>query len=372
MLPQQGRLQDVKKLLIACLLCAALLPVARAELPDPVRFSAVLELGNLKQATAWLDAGLDPNFEGHLIGTGLMIGAWEGNLALMELFHLRGADLNRANRFGETALMLAAWKNRQDAVRWLLDRGAQINRGNGDERQWTALHYATFGGHGELVETLLDSGADINARSTNGSTVVMMAAREGHADLAKRLLEAGANPALKNDYGEDAVAWAMRQGNYGIARTFTSAANFAELVRQAAQQPQPLPERSQPAPDRVDELLRKARLAEMDDRRDEALLIYQQAWSELKTRQEPQKVGTGKTAGNNPAKAPKALVIRAKRGAPEKQSLSITFAESDAPSIDQLLEQARAAEAAGRPQEALPLYRQAARLIREAPPQQGN
>jgi hypothetical protein len=357
----------VKKLLIACLLCAALLTAARAELPDPVRFSIVLELGNLKQATAWLDAGLDPDFEGHLIGSGLMIGAWEGNIALMELFYRRGADLERANRFGETALMLASWKNQAAAVRWLLERGAQPNR---PARAWSALHYAAFAGHAELAETLLVAGADANARSTNGSTVVMMAAREGHADLAQRLLAAGANPALKNDYGEDAVAWAMRHSHYGIARTFTGAENFAELVRQAAEQTQPLPGRSQPAPDRIDELLRKARLAEMDGRRDAALLLYQQAWSELKTRQEPRKVGAGKTAGNNPtrAKAPKALVIRAKRGAPDKQSLSITYAESDAPSVDRLLEQARAAEAAGRPQEALPLYRQAARLIREAPP----
>lgn len=360
----------MKSLLIACLLCLGLLSPARAELPDPARFSTVLELGNLKQATAWLDEGLDPNFEGHLIGSGLMIGAWEGNIALMELFHQRGADLNRTNRFGETPLMLAAWKNRKEAVDWLLARGAQPNRAA--DREWTALHYASFGGHGELVETLLGAGADINARSTNGSTVVMMAAREGHAALAQRLLAAGANPALKNDFGEDAVAWAMRQGNYGIARTFTSAENFAELARQAAAAALPPPARSLPAPDAVDELLRQARLAEMDGRRDAALLLYQQAWSELKTRQEPRKVSAGKTARGNPEEAPKALVIRAKRGTPEKQSLSITYAESDARSVDQLLEQARAAEAAGRPQEALPLYRQAARLIREAPPQLGD
>jgi hypothetical protein len=367
MLPQQGKLQSVKKLLILCLLCCALLPVVQAELPDPVRFSSALELGDLKQATTWLDEGLDPNFEGHLIGTGLMIGAWEGNIPLMELFYLRGADLNRTNRFGETALMLAAWKNRKEALRWLLDYGARPNR---NEREWTALHYATFGGHAELVDALLDSGAAVNARSTNGSTVVMMAAREGHAEIAKHLLAAGANPALRNDYDEDAVAWAMRQGNYDIARTFTSAENFAELVRQATEKPLPPPVRSQPAPDRVDELLRKARLAELDGKRDEALLAYQQAWSELKSRQEPQKVGAGKTAqADQKAKSPKALVIRAKRGTPEKQSLSITYAESEAAGVDQLLEQARAAEAAGNRQEALQLYRQAATRIREAPAQ---
>ncbi len=355
----------MKYLLIACLLCLGLLPPARAQLPDPARFSAVLELGDLKQATAWLDAGLDPDFEGHLIGTGLMIAAWEGNIPLMELFYQRGADIDRANRFGETALMLAAWKNRKEALRWLLDRGARPNR---NDREWTALHYATFAGHAPLVEELLASGADLDARSTNGSTALMMAAREGHADLAKRLLEAGANPALKNDYGEDAAAWAMRQGHYGIARTLASAENFSELVRQATEQSPPPPTRSQPAPDRVDELLRKARLAEMDGRREEALLIYRQAWSELKTRQEPRKVGAGGTAEQAPPRTPKALVVRAKRAAPEQQSLSIGYAESDAPDVDRLLEQARAAEIAGRREEALLLYRRAAASIRASQP----
>lgn len=348
----------MRKFFLACLLACASTLAAHAELPDPVRFSVVLELGDVKQAATWLDEGLDPNFEGQPIGTGLMIGAWEGNIPLMELFLSRGADIDRANRCGETALMLAAWQNRREAVRWLLDRGAKVDFGR--DRAWTALHYATFAGHADVVEDLLAAGADVNARSTNGSTVVMMAAREGHAALARRLLEAGANPALKNDYGDDAVAWAMRQGNYDIARAFTSAENFAELARQAAEKPIPPQLRSLPAPDIVDELLRKARLAEMSGRRDEALLAYRQAWNELKTRQQPQKVGAGETARQDKrqaAKPPKALVIRARRNAPEQQSLSVVDGNAEADDVDQLLERAHAAETAGNRQEALRLFR---------------
>ncbi len=351
----------MKYLLTLYFLSLALLPTARAELPDPTRFSVALEVGNIKQATAWLDEGLDPNFAGQLIGTGLMIGAWEGNIPLMELFYLRGADIQRANRFGETALMLAAWKNRQEAVRWLLEHGAQPNR---TEREWTALHYATFAGHAGLVEDLLSAGADVNARSTNGSTAVMMAAREGHAVLAKRLLDAGANPALKNDYADDAVAWAMRQGNFAIAKTFTSAENFAELARQATETALPPPVRSLPAPDAVDELLRKARLDEMDGKRDAALAAYRMIWAELKSREAPRKVGAGETAQKSGAKTPKALVIRAKRAQPEQQSLSFTYSGSDAQDLDLLLEKARAAEAAGQREEALQLYRQVAERIK--------
>ena len=190
------------------------------------------------------------------------------------------------------------------------------------------------------------------------------------AALAERLLAAGANPLLKNDYDDNAVAWAMRQGNYDIAKSFTSAENFAELVRQATASPAPPPQRSVPTPDAVDELLRKARLAEMEGKREAALAIFQQAWNELKSRQTPQKVSPGKTAQveKKPVKAPKGLVIRAKRGAPDKQSLGFSYGEESTATTDQLLEAARAAEAAGDRQKALALFRQAASRIKENQP----
>ncbi|MDP1606159.1 MAG: ankyrin repeat domain-containing protein [Rhodocyclaceae bacterium] len=365
----------MKRLLVLLsLLLGQLLPVAaQAELPDPTRFSVVMELGNIKQARAWLDEGLDPNFEGALIGTGLMIAAWEGNLPLMELFVDRGADLQRVNRHGETALMLAAWKGRHAALEWLLERGAQPNRANRAEREWTALHYAAFAGHAELTDRLLAAGADVNARSTNGSTVLMMAAREGHEAIAQRLIAAGANPAMKNDFADDAVSWAMRQGHYRIAKTFTSAENFAELARAAVAKPQAKPLRSVPVPDRVEEYLRMARLAEAQGQRGAALAAYRQALAELKTKATPPKVGAGKTASGEKAaaKTPSALVIRAKRGQPEQQTAALSYVGGEAggeaigiAGIDQLLEQARAAEAAGRRAEALQLFRRASERIK--------
>ena len=341
-----------------------------AALPDPQRFSVVLELGDVVQARQWLDEGLDPNFEGHLIGTGLMIGAWEGHIQLMELFIARGADINRSNRHGETALMLAAWKNRREAMRWLLERGAQANR---PDREWTALHYATFGGHADLAEDLLKAGADVNARSTNGSTVVMMAAREGHTALAKRLIAAGANPAIKNDFEEDAVAWAMKQGNYDIAKSFTSAGNFAELTRNAANFRAPV--RSIPVPNAVDDYLRMANIAESNGLRDQALAAYRKAMATLKTQQ----TTAGKASpgdSRNLQGSPNALMISAKRASPDQQSIGFVTADrSRSPAasssvnmavvelsknINELLESARQAENDGKRRKATRLYELAA------------
>lgn len=201
-----------------------------SSLPDPASFAARMEAGDSPQAQAWLEAGLPPDFLGSRIGSGLMIGAWEGNIELMGLFLSRGADINRANANGETPIALAAWNGRTEAVKWLLEQGARIN---GQPRQWSALHYAVFAGHQELAHYLMERGADINAQSTNGSSVLMMAIYEGHEDLAKTLIEKGARRSLKNDWGEGALEWAMRFNRLNTARLIaTSPEQFATAVNE--------------------------------------------------------------------------------------------------------------------------------------------
>ncbi len=247
----------IRVLLAAMLACAALLQTARAELPDPVRFALRMEMGGLPQARAWLEEGLPPDFFADRIGTGLMIAAWIGNVPLMELFVAHGADVNKANALGEQALMHAAWRGNLDAVKWLIAHGAQINR---KPLQWTALHYAVFAGQDEVAQYLIDNGADINALSNNGSSVLMMAAYEGHEELARKLIALGADRSIKNDRGDGALEWAMRYKHMGIARLVSEPEQFAA----AANLPKEHwgePVRSQPiaqaaaAPDELEDML---------------------------------------------------------------------------------------------------------------------
>lgn len=198
-------------------------------LPTPTAFVTQMELGDLRQAEAWLDAGLPPDFMGSRIGSGLMIGAWEGKIDLMRVFISRGADINAVNGNGETALVLAAWRGQLEAVKWLIERGARINM---PDRQWSALHYAVFAGHGEVADYLMSEGANINARSTNGSSVLMMAIYEGREDMAKKLIEKGADPRPKNDWGDGALEWAMRYNHLNIAKLVTSAEEFHAAMNQ--------------------------------------------------------------------------------------------------------------------------------------------
>ena len=192
--------------------------------PDAVTYGARLEMNDVAQVRAWLDAGMNPDFVADHIGTGLMVAAWLGDLPMMELLVARGADVNKTNALSETALMHAAWRGNREAVQWLLAKGARVNA---EPMHWSALHYAVFAGHWEVANLLLLNGADINARSTNGSSVLMMAAYEGHEAIVRRLLARGADPAVKNDRGEGALEWAFKFQHYGIARLVADPSEFA-------------------------------------------------------------------------------------------------------------------------------------------------
>lgn len=350
----------------------ALVSGSSGGLPDPVRFANAMEQGDLVAAREWLDAGLPPDFEGAVIGTGLMIGAWEGNIPLMELFHSRGADINRANRLGEQALQHAAWRGKLAAVRWLLERGARINR---DGREWSALHYAVFAGHAEVASLLLAQGADINALSTNGSTPLMMAAREGHEGLVRSLLAAGARRELVNEQGENAVHWAMRHNNLSIAREIGGPESFGVVAARPAASWGPAV-RSMPVPDRADALMAAARRMEAAGRREEALNLYRAALGAIRQADAARKVAPA------PTRAATGMVITARRNMPESQSASLSYATPAQPDVappaggasaaaeavsDDWLRRARELETAGKRKEALQAYRQAAASLR-APP----
>lgn len=343
-----------------CLLGAALFCLvlsAQAELPNPVAFGVALEVGDLARARQWLDEGLDPNFPADRIGTGLMIGAWEGNIPLMELFFQRGADLNAVNGVGEQALQLAAWKGQRQAVEWLLARGAAVNR---QGLAWGALHYAVFAGHREIARLLMERGADVNGRAPNGSTVLMMAAREGHEDLARALIEAGADPSPVNEWGDNALGWAMRHNNLRIARMIASPEEFALAVKRPPES-FGVARRSVPPPAQIGEILRQIRLAQAQGQPVEAL--RQTLFDAVADFKKDVPVTALVARGKKPTKAPSeaaALVITADRKQAGAERAELIYAPPPAPAPSlapatasdapaELLRQLRLADAAGKP-----------------------
>ena len=117
----------------------------------------------------------------------------------------KGADVDAQDNQGYTALMNAVDEGWDDLVHVLLEGGAAVDKK--DEKGWTALHFAS--NKPDIVLTLLDYGADVNAQDLLGMTPLMRAARSGNANVISLLLERGALINTADAKGKTALQFAQ-------------------------------------------------------------------------------------------------------------------------------------------------------------------
>lgn len=155
-----------------------------------------------------LERGFDPNTLNDKGEHGVMLGVREGSFkSVLVLLSFPLTKAEHRNAVDESPLMLAAIQGNLELSKALIARGAAVNKAG-----WTPLHYAASSAHLDIMRLLLSEGADLNARSPNESTPLMMAAMYGSAEAVKVLLDAGANPALVNMKNMDAAAFARQVG----------------------------------------------------------------------------------------------------------------------------------------------------------------
>jgi ankyrin repeat protein len=70
-----------------------------------------------------------------------------------------------------------------------------------------------------LVTTLLDKGADVNAKFRYGTTALFKAAERGHTEVVKLLLARGADVTVKDTfYGATAMTWALDNDHVEVVK----------------------------------------------------------------------------------------------------------------------------------------------------------
>lgn len=107
-------------------------------------------------------------------------------------------------------------------VQELLDSGADVNAKSNDNK--TALMYAAFNGKVRVVKELLDRGADVNLRSHQlGWTALALAAFHGHIDVVSLLLNRGADAQAEDVSGMTALTWARQKGHEAVATILKAA-----------------------------------------------------------------------------------------------------------------------------------------------------
>ncbi|TYZ59903.1 hypothetical protein PybrP1_009216 [[Pythium] brassicae (nom. inval.)] len=130
-----------------------------------------------------------------------------GNLAackyLLMLEGMADASLNEPNAFGHTPLFYAASSGKLPLVKWLISNGADIDTDysdredvmprEGDLGVFTPLQIASFKGHDDVVNFLVECNAELSGTRRNGLTPLHVACSQNRRGVVKILLEAGAD-----------------------------------------------------------------------------------------------------------------------------------------------------------------------------------
>ncbi|PQE13411.1 multiple ankyrin repeats single kh domain-containing protein [Rutstroemia sp. NJR-2017a BVV2] len=150
---------------------------------------------NMKMNTVQLlleKFGADANARGEEYGNALTASAYDGTLDILKLLLDHGADVNSDDGW---ALQTAAVEGHVDIVKELLIRGADVNArtSNPNFPQRTALYGACDLGWDEIVDVLLEHGADANLSGGEDDYPILAAARNCESEIIKKLILAHAD-----------------------------------------------------------------------------------------------------------------------------------------------------------------------------------
>ena len=196
-----------------------------------------------------LAQGADPNAVSEAGQPAIMQAIRDGSWDVYDLLLAhRNINLNATNAAGETPLMYLAILGDTRRAQALIKRGANVNR-----LGWTPLHYAASKGHADTVRMLIANKAIVNAPAPDGTTALMMAAYAGSQDVVDALLESGADVTMQNLQKQDAADWARRRNQDKLAArldTLIAQKLAARSSRQSGEsEPKPsMPHTAQPAP----------------------------------------------------------------------------------------------------------------------------
>ena len=166
-----------------------------------------------------VNVGRGRNREGD---TALMWASSNGYVNVVLMLLNNGANVNAKTEFGKTALHRACETGKYDIVLILLERGADVNAKNqvGNTALILATLFMNIHKHAEtklLVSILLDKGADVNAKNSypifdrtteeivryQSNASLGYACRHKNTEIVEMLLDAGADIVYKEDEKSD-------------------------------------------------------------------------------------------------------------------------------------------------------------------------
>jgi tetratricopeptide (TPR) repeat protein len=133
--------------------------------------------------------------------TPLWCAAVAGKLPVVKCLVRKGANVNSISDTGSTPVRSACFMTHLDIVQFLVQSGADILKANYNGGTCLINSVQSV----PLCEYLLQNGADVNAQDIQLKTALHYAIQEHRFETTKLLLKYGADPHIKSRYGDDAL-----------------------------------------------------------------------------------------------------------------------------------------------------------------------
>jgi len=171
------------------------------------------EVGAVDVVTALVQAGADCTLMAHAAAiTPLIVAAAAGEEEMVSLLLAITTDVDALHddKSAMSALMAAASNGSTLIVSHVLQAGAKVNLRNSDGV--TALMHAAVLSHLDVVTQLLESGADLHATDNDGFDALVAAATGGSATVSQLLLDRGLNVNVMAGSGGSPLMIAAKAG----------------------------------------------------------------------------------------------------------------------------------------------------------------
>jgi len=181
----------------------------------------------------------EPEIADHLVAKGatLLIKDNDGMLPIhysrtkkmAEYYVSKGMDVNAKDNNGYTPLIMSVVRD-PETVEYFLSKGADANAMGFGKRGGcqTPLMAAIDFGREEAVKLLVKNGARVNLKDPGtGNICLHLAAMNKNVKIVEFLLASGADPEARNNLGQTALDVAMEKNNAGIASVLKGAQKSA-------------------------------------------------------------------------------------------------------------------------------------------------
>ena len=201
---------------------------------DAILFQGIRE-GNLYLLNFALTLGASVNARGNPSYTGnatLIYAVMCRNKEIVKVLLDKGVNVNAQGRSNRTALIYAAMNRHQDTqmLEILINAGADLNIKDAEE--YTALRWAIIGKYTKLIHALIKAGADPNIKGSIGENALFPALRNHlDVDIIQMLIDAGADVNAPNYNGWSPLMFA-KYGGYSLSPEVLTVLEQAEKAQE--------------------------------------------------------------------------------------------------------------------------------------------